>query len=150
MVYQAIESDAFDPQLAAQLRSLGPVTPNPTQSNSSTFGPAPVQSSTGAPVFPNPASNPALQVIRARQELSEKAEREFEGLGRAGFPGREFLDVVQLRQVLMMRDQRKMGADEIEGRLGLKPGVVARLGKRGIVSEAGDGEAARDTGGALG
>lgn len=38
-----------------------------------------------------------------------------------------------------MRDGRGMGEGEIEERLGLRRGVVKRLGGRGVVSEAGLG-----------
>jgi hypothetical protein len=37
----------------------------------------------------------------------------------------------------MMRDEQKKGAEEIEGILGLKKGVVAKLGPRGLYSGAG-------------
>ena len=89
-------------------------------------------------------------MLQARSDLAARAEKEFEALGRKGFPGREFLDVVQIRQVLMMRDERGMRSDEIEGRLGLKPGVVEKLGKRGLVSDVGAMEAGKESGAALG
>ncbi len=38
-----------------------------------------------------------------------------------------------------MRDGRGLGEGEIEGRLGLRGGVVEMLGARGVVGEAGLG-----------
>jgi hypothetical protein len=58
-------------------------------------------------------------------------------LGRRGSPGRSFLDVVTIRQVLMMRDEQRKDAAEIERTLGLKKGVVGKLGLRGLFSGAG-------------
>ena len=73
----------------------------------------------------------------ARSRLAQEAEEEFENLGRRGSPGRSFLDVVTIRQVLMMRDEQKKSAEEIERTLGLRKGLVARLGPRGLYSGAG-------------
>ena len=57
-------------------------------------------------------------------------------MGRKGFAGREFLDVVTIRQILSLRDEKNVPALEIEKQLGLKQGVVARLGKRGVMRNA--------------
>lgn len=56
--------------------------------------------------------------------------------GRRGQVGRQYLDVYTIRQILQMRDQRKQPAAEIERALGLKEGVVARLGGAGVVALA--------------
>ncbi|TPR03716.1 Guanine nucleotide exchange factor synembryn family protein [Aspergillus niger] len=128
----AIDLDGRDPDFAAQLRTIGPVTPNPTFSPSSTFArqqPAPT-------VFP-PASNPALLVFSARQRLTKAAEQELEAMGRSGFQGREYLDALTIRQVLAMRDRQGLSAEEIERLLRLKSGVVGRLGERGVVGDIG-------------
>lgn len=129
---KAIDLDGRDPDFAAQLRTIGPVTPNPTFSPSSTFArqqPAPT-------VFP-PASNPALLVFSARQRLTKAAEQELEAMGRSGFQGREYLDALTIRQVLAMRDRQGLSAEEIERLLRLKSGVVGRLGERGVVGDIG-------------
>ena len=49
--------------------------------------------------------------------------------------GRRFLDVVTVRQLLMLRDERRLEPGEIERRLGLGSGVVGRLGRRGVVGD---------------
>jgi hypothetical protein len=77
--------------------------------------------------------NPAVSLLTARYRLAEEAEREFAGLGRKGYEGRSFLDVVTLRQVLVLRDEKGLENGEIERRLGLKNGVVGRLGRGGVV-----------------
>lgn len=64
--------------------------------------------------------------------LQDKADQEFENVGRKGFQGREFLDVGMLREVLKLRSKGMPGTD-IEKQLGLKSGVVARLGSPGVV-----------------
>ncbi|KAJ5384753.1 hypothetical protein N7517_002664 [Penicillium concentricum] len=125
----AIDMDGRDPDFAASLRSIGPVNPSPTFSNSSTVNrPASMQT-----VFPQ-ASNPALLVVTARQRLTEAADTEAEHFGRAGHPGRSFLDALTIQQVLTMRDKQGMRRGDIERFLGLKKGVLERLGKDEIVS----------------
>ena len=121
--------------------------PASTLSNSSTFAPSntPISSSphsnptqNNPQIFPNHLLNPALQILSRRAEIAAEAEAEFTRL-RGGGEGRRFLDVGTIREVLAMRDGRGLGAGEIEGRLGLRGGVVGRLGARGVVGEAGLG-----------
>ena len=155
---QAINLDASDPDLdpayTARLSQLGPVQPSPTMSNSSTFNTSasannpfssssppqshfqPSASSPGQSVFPS-GMNPAVALLQARERLAQEAEEEFENLGRKGAPGRRFLDVVTIRQVLMMRDDLGKEDAEIEAQLGLRKGIVRKLGPRGVVSGAG-------------
>lgn len=57
--------------------------------------------------------------------------------GRGKNSGREYLPVGVLRTVLGMRDHNGVGAGEIERGLGLKRGVVERLGGRGVVGLVG-------------
>ncbi|PYI04039.1 hypothetical protein BO78DRAFT_373732 [Aspergillus sclerotiicarbonarius CBS 121057] len=127
----AIDLDGRDPDFAASLRTIGPVTPNPTYSPSSTFSQQPAPT-----VFP-PASNPALLVFSARQRITKAAEQEAEAMGKMDFAGREFLDALTVRQVLAMRDRQGLGEAEIERMLRLKGGVVGRLGGRGVVGDIG-------------
>lgn len=127
---EAINLDASDPDFARSLRSLGPVQPNPTLSPSSAFGQP--TNSTGA-VVPDPRKNPAIAVLHARARLQEKAEVE-ERAGRGpSAKGREFLDVFEMRQVLTMRDLQGKTPKEIEKKMGLKEGVVARMGGPGVL-----------------
>ncbi|KAK2629189.1 hypothetical protein QTJ16_000009 [Diplocarpon rosae] len=147
-------SAELDPALDARLKSLGPVQPKPTQSNSSTFraGPDPSLPSAAhfqpsasspqqsiypapapAPSGPAPRANPAVSLLTARYRLAAEAEREFAQTGKSSAAGRRFLDVYTLRQVLVLRDERGLEARQIERSLGLGEGVVAQLGRRGLV-----------------
>jgi hypothetical protein len=133
----AIDLDGRDPDFAASLRSIGPVTPNPTFSRTSTFNPGPIQQqNANQPVFPT-AANPALLVLTARQTAAKAAQEEAEQIGRPGFAGREFVDAWTIRQALTMRDRQGLSLGEIEGMLKLKKGVLGRLGAKGIVGEVG-------------
>ncbi|CZR66538.1 uncharacterized protein PAC_16439 [Phialocephala subalpina] len=185
---ESIKLDSADPNIGlnARLRSLGPVQPNPTLSNSSTYNftrspplshndPFPRQSppsatssqpfpptnsktQTSSPqsqqssydpslshtqfqpsasnpaqsIFPDARQNPAVSLLTARYRIAEEADEEFAGLGRKGAKGRRFIDVQTLRQALVLRGEG-MRAGEIEEKLGLREGVVARLGKEGVV-----------------
>jgi hypothetical protein len=84
-------------------------------------------------IFPQ-SSNPALLVVNARQRLNKLAEEEAELFGVAGHPGRQFLDALTIQQVLTMRDKQGMSRRQIEKFLGLKSGVVDRLGNDEVVS----------------
>lgn len=63
--------------------------------------------------------------------------------GRRGHEGRQFLDVYTIRQILTMRDERSRSAGQIEKALGLKRGVVERLGMQGVVALANETGRAR-------
>jgi hypothetical protein len=80
----------------------------------------------------NPASNPALRILQARGQLQDQADKEFENVGRKTFQGRQFLDVTMVSQVLMAR-KKGIPDQEIEKQMGLKSGVVGRLGIKGVV-----------------
>ncbi|KAL1643160.1 hypothetical protein SLS58_005129 [Diplodia intermedia] len=94
-------------------------------------GPNPYGPPSGAAMPPR-THNPALTILSARDRLAAEAEREFADLG-SSKGGRRFLDVVELRKVLVLRDRRGRSAGEIERLLGLREGVVGRLGPRGVV-----------------
>jgi len=72
-------------------------------------------------------------VLEARAKFQDLAEKEFMDAGRRGHEGRRFLDVGTIRQILVMRDEKRTRESEIERVLGLAKGVVARLGDQGVV-----------------
>lgn len=124
-----------DPNFAQSLRSIGPVQPNPTLSHTSAFSRhvnRNTPSRPGGPFAPDPKMNSALAVLEARSKLQEEAEKEFDQVGKGVNGGRQFLDVMVIRQILAQRDQGKSAAN-IERDMGLKKGVVERLGPRGMV-----------------
>ncbi|OHE91256.1 hypothetical protein CORC01_13456 [Colletotrichum orchidophilum] len=145
------KASAFTPEdvtaeFSSRLRQMGVVQPNPTFSSTSTAGspvpgPGPGPSphadliQNPGPLFPSTYRNATLGTLEARRRLQQEADAEFDGLGRSSSGGREFLDLKTIIQMHLMRDRGHSPA-EIEARLDLKPGVVARLGRPGITSPA--------------
>ena len=80
--------------------------------------------------------NPAIMVLDARSRLQDEADIEFQQAGRRGHDGRQFLDVYMIRQILVQRDQQGKSAEQIERSMGLKKGVVGRLGAQGVIGLA--------------
>lgn len=94
---------------------------------------------------PDPRSNPAIAVLESRSQLQAEADKEFLEAGRRGHDGRQFLDVGMIRQILVYRDEKGRTAAEIERVMGLKKGVVDRLGMKGVLGVAQEqGRAHRD------
>lgn len=118
-----------------RLRQLGTVTPNP----SATLGLDPIAAAySGQRRRPE---NATLSVIEARRRLQQHQAAERAGGatgdghgGGSSTPdsGREFLPVSTLREILELRMQGTSDT-AIEQRLQLKAGVVARLGRPGLV-----------------
>ncbi|KAL1959672.1 hypothetical protein VTO42DRAFT_1258 [Malbranchea cinnamomea] len=135
---EAIDLDGRDPHFAASLRSIGPVIPNPTLSHSSTFNASQSQTQSHAQsgsTYPAPSTNPTLLALSSRTNLARAAEKELESLGRTSYAGREFLDVMTIKQILAMRDRQGVKPEVIERHLRLKEGVVGKLGRKGVVGE---------------
>ncbi|SPO06121.1 uncharacterized protein DNG_08810 [Cephalotrichum gorgonifer] len=138
---EEIISDSIHPHpdgspagFADRLHRMGIVNPTPTFSASSRASHEPAPSprqDLDARFYPSPANNPTLASLEARRHLQERADAEFEALGRRGSPGREFLDVITICRALAMRE-KGTSAEQIESRLNLKAGVVARLGPPGV------------------
>lgn len=150
----AIDLDARDPYFASRLSELGPVTPFPA------YSPPPATASTASysasssrtSTITNPGStgttsvrsggltsssvNPAVAILAARKRIQDAAEQEKVAAGRAGFQGKEFLDIATIRKVLALRDERGMSADEIETTLGLRTHVLQKLGRVGVLEAA--------------
>lgn len=153
IILAEIDLDARDPHFANRLTTLGPVKPYPTFSPSSTSTPFPPPtnptSSSSRPsesvgsdapfgpgVFPSPANNPAIATLTARSRIQDAVEQEKVDAGRRGFEGRQYLDIVTVRKVLTLRDEQGMKAEDIEKALRLKKGVVAGLGRVGVLEAA--------------
>ncbi|KAH6634198.1 hypothetical protein B0J18DRAFT_11395 [Chaetomium sp. MPI-SDFR-AT-0129] len=148
----AILADSIDPNrpefsadFANRLQQMGIVQPNPTYSPSSIASPFPAaftrrqnqaqQTSPQTPQFPSPSSNTTLGALEVRRALEARAKQELERMGKPGDEGREFLDIGTVEQVILLR-QNGTPAKDIEARLRLKPGLVARLGVQGVVTPA--------------
>jgi hypothetical protein len=127
------------PDFAERLQKMGIVQPNPTFSPSSIASPyqdaSGIHQSISTPRFPSSSSNATLGVLEIRRQIEARAKNELDNMGKSTDKGREFLDIGTVKQILVLRQGGAPAAD-IETRLGLKPGVVARLGPRGIVAPA--------------
>ncbi|KAF2141023.1 uncharacterized protein K452DRAFT_251918 [Aplosporella prunicola CBS 121167] len=136
--YSPSSTSPFDPQRPPGSSSTSQPTATgrrPADSSIPDFstGPNPFAPPIGA--MPNPATNPALAILAARERLQAEAENEFANVGRRGAPGRQFLDVGIVKQMFILRDQRGKSEEEIEKLLGLEKGMVKKLGTKGV-SEA--------------
>ncbi|KAK1834302.1 hypothetical protein QBC39DRAFT_252634 [Podospora conica] len=138
---EAIRADSTDPStseamgaaFAQRLKEMGVAQPNPIYSHSSTAPMFP--SSSAGSRFPNAPRNNTLNVLDSRRRLQAQADEELNNMGKPNGQGREFLDMPTIQKIISLRQQGKE-ATAIEARLGLKSGVVARLGSPGIVSPA--------------
>lgn len=130
----------ISPDFADRLRQMGIVQPNPTFSPSSIATPVSdasgINQSISTPRYPSARSNTTLGVLEVRRRLEARAKHELENMGKSTDKGKEFLDIGTVKQILVLR-QRGESALAIEARLGLRPGVVARLGPEGVFSPAG-------------
>ncbi|KAL2258498.1 hypothetical protein VTK26DRAFT_8173 [Humicola hyalothermophila] len=145
---EAIRADSVDPnrpdfitpEFAERLHKMGIVQPNPTYSPSSTASPfsgdaSGIRQSLSKPQFPPATKNTTLGALEARRRIEAQANEELEHMGKSTDQGKQFLDITTIKQILVLRD-RGVSAADIESRLRLRPGVVARLGPKGIVSAA--------------
>ncbi|KAH6650972.1 hypothetical protein F5144DRAFT_70016 [Chaetomium tenue] len=143
---EAIRADAMDPnrpefsaEFADRLQKMGIVQPNPTYSPSSIASPflnaTGNTSSASSHHYPSPSSNVTLGVLEARRRLEARAREELENMGKSSDKGREFVDIGTVKQMLVLR-QGGASAVDIEKRLGLRPGLVAKLGPQGVVAPA--------------
>jgi hypothetical protein len=132
-------SPEFSPEFANRLHQMGIVQPNPTFSPSSIASPLPdasgIRQSLSTPRFPSSSNNATLGVLEIRRQLEARARQELDNMGKSTDKGKEFLDIGTIKKILVLR-QEGVSATDTEARLGLKPGVVARLGPQGIVAPA--------------
>ncbi|KAH7353939.1 hypothetical protein B0T11DRAFT_287660 [Plectosphaerella cucumerina] len=139
-----LEAHDVTADYSARLRQMPVAEPNPTYSPSSRAGTplgpdpslarpdaAPTPSAGGAPVYPSASRNTTLGALEARRALEARAASEFDSLGRAGSAGRELVNASTLAQMVLLRD-RGVSDAAIEERFDLRPGTVAKMGRRGI------------------
>ncbi|EWC46721.1 hypothetical protein DRE_03966 [Drechslerella stenobrocha 248] len=135
-----VSKDAQDPHFSSMLRSLGSVahdnTPPqyPSSSSSSPLSSYPASSLPPRTPHTAHASAPtpqrgftpripdSVRILHAREAISEDIQLRPE----------EYLDIFRVRDVVMLRNETspRVRDDEIERRLRLKKGVLARLGRR--------------------
>ncbi|KAF8476057.1 hypothetical protein BDZ91DRAFT_204417 [Kalaharituber pfeilii] len=112
---EAIISDASDPDFQGMLRRVGIVDSASVMNQSS-------------PYANREQSNPAVHILTQRSALATQAEDEFTNPETRYH--RSWVDIGTVRRILDLRDQRKWDAARIEKELGLKEGLVERLGDR--------------------
>ncbi|EPS44230.1 hypothetical protein H072_1764 [Dactylellina haptotyla CBS 200.50] len=134
-----ILKDSQDPHFSSMLRTLGAVahgnTPHSHPATSST-GP---NAAASPPIFPptlKPTDRPIFSSVPASVRILRSREQQSDQLAQNP---KDYLDIFRIRDVVMMREganlngggkQRKMKDDEIEKRLGLKKGILAKLGDK--------------------
>ncbi|KAK0747912.1 hypothetical protein B0T21DRAFT_343631 [Apiosordaria backusii] len=125
-------SDYPTSDFASRLKQMGIAQPNPTYSPSSIASPlvdaSGISQSISGPRFPSAKNNPTLGALEARRRLEEKAKAEMEDWGKSSHQGKELLDIGTIKKIFVLRDKGE-SEQVIEEKLGLKKGVVARLGR---------------------
>ncbi|KAI9171888.1 hypothetical protein HJFPF1_01379 [Paramyrothecium foliicola] len=134
---EASDHDAVTGDFSRRLQEMGIVQPNPTFSPSSTAGPAIPNGPTAplGPLFPPARSNATLSVLESRRHIQQQAEDEVESLGLGTSQGRRFVDMRTMVEAIQLRGQGYATID-IEKKLRLQPGLLAKLGPPGLVSHA--------------
>ncbi|KAK4229687.1 hypothetical protein QBC38DRAFT_471343 [Podospora fimiseda] len=132
-------NDFISPDFANRLKQMGIAQPNPTYSPSSIAQPlvdaSGIDQSISKPSFPAAANNATLGVLESRRRLERQAQEEMENFGTSRDKGHEFINISVVKQILTLQERGESAA-RIEKHLNLKPGLVARLGQKGIVTPA--------------
>ncbi|KAK4105655.1 hypothetical protein N658DRAFT_492133 [Parathielavia hyrcaniae] len=135
----APDGSELRPDFASRLQKMGIVQPNPIFSPSSIADPFPdaygMPQLMSNPRFPPSSNNATLSALEMRRQIEAGAKHELDNMGKSTDKGREFLDIATVKQILVLR-QGGASARDIESRLRLKPGVVARMGPQGLVAPA--------------
>ncbi|TQV96975.1 hypothetical protein IF1G_04215 [Cordyceps javanica] len=141
---QAIVEDAADPEFtpagfANRLQQMGIVDPNPTYSPSSRAAGAHqlggMPSAAAGPVFPSTRANVTLSALESRRLVQERADADTERFQRVGIRGaaRRYVDMRTLSDALQLLD-KGMPPAEVEARMGMQEGLLARLGRKGVLT----------------
>ena len=115
---------------------MGIAEPNPTYSPSSTASSSQRPAANDisqplGPIFPASKHNSTLSVLEARRAIQQQADEDFEALGRAGSPGRRFMDMRTLVDAMQLLD-RGLSRSQVEQQLKLQPQLLDKLGPAGV------------------
>ncbi|PMB64243.1 hypothetical protein BM221_010038 [Beauveria bassiana] len=141
---QEMTDHAADPEFtpagfANRLQQMGIVDPNPTYSPSSRAAGAHhlrgLPSSAAGPIFPASTANVTLSALAARQRVQERAEADMERFQQVGMRGaaRRYVDMRTLSDALQLLE-RGVPREEVEARMGMQEGLLARLGRKGVLT----------------
>ena len=133
-----MHSDLPTSDFSRRLQQMGVAQPNPTFSPSSTANSSLDPADTGfhhppGPVFASSKQNTTLSVLDARRCLQQRAEEDFEAMGRASSTGRQFIDMRTMIDALQLLD-RGLSRAQVEKQLKLRPSVLNQLGRSGIIT----------------
>ncbi|OAA45860.1 hypothetical protein BBO_03501 [Beauveria brongniartii RCEF 3172] len=139
MTDHAADAEFTPAGFARRLQQMGIVDPNPTFSPSSRAAGAHhlggLPSSAAGPVFPASTANATLSALAARQRVQERAEADMERFQQVGMRGaaRRYVDMRTLSDALQLLD-RGVPREEVEARMGMQEGLLARLGRKGVLT----------------
>ncbi|KAI5808547.1 hypothetical protein DFH27DRAFT_649858 [Peziza echinospora] len=121
----SILNDAADPDFASMLQRVG------VAETSTTTNPNPNSLTRGTPATSIPLDrdvNPSHHILASRNHLRQLMEDQTEDPAQREH--RRWVDTATIRQILVLRDDKKLPAPKIEEVLGLAEGTVERLGGR--------------------
>ncbi|KAM3562201.1 hypothetical protein ARSEF4850_002885 [Beauveria asiatica] len=139
MTDHAADAEFTPAGFASRLQQMGIVDPNPTFSPSSRAAGAHhlggLPSAAAGPVFPASTANATLSALAARQRVQERAEADMERFQQVGMRGaaRRYVDMRTLSDALQLLD-RGVPREEVEARMGMQEGLLARLGSKGVLT----------------
>jgi hypothetical protein len=71
------------------------------------------------------STNPALQIVAAKERTARQWAAEQDGLGRKGFEGRTLLAAKDWKEAFRLREEAGMADEEVERAMRLKSGVLS-------------------------
>ncbi|EXJ96206.1 hypothetical protein A1O1_01332 [Capronia coronata CBS 617.96] len=136
-----IDLDGRDPQFDSALRNLGPAQPPSLMQDRGRPAEEAFPTSTqpmqhGRNIFPTSAPNPALILVESRQRITRRWESELDDQGRRGFAGRTLVSAREIKEALVMRDEKGKPSSEVEKQLALKPGILDQLVPKRVIANA--------------
>lgn len=132
-----IELDGRDPQFGSALRKIGVAKPvSETRPHEDAFPTSSQPMHSGQNIFPSGTTNPALQLVQARERFNKLWEAEEENRGRGTFAGRTLLSASDIKEALTMRDEGGRSSQQIEKDMRLNPGTLDKLIAKGIIGNA--------------
>jgi hypothetical protein len=137
-----IDLDARDPHFGSALRQAGiarRVPQHTSATDQSTFPtssvPPAAQQAPDQNIFPSQSAstNPAIALVAARERWAALYNSDNDNLGRPNYEGRQLLTIREVKDVLRAREDGSKSLREMEKTMRLKPGILDKLGREGVV-----------------